>query len=142
MNERKPVHILLIDDDEVDVIAVRRAFRKTRIDVPVEVVGDGIEALRVLRGNGIHRPLPRPYLILLDLNMPRMSGLEFLEELRDDPDLRHAPVFVLTSSLDREQKLRAYDYNVAGYVIKSRMAEDFVKLANMLEMYCRLIELP
>lgn len=138
----KAIPILLIDDDEVDVIAVRRAFRKADAPNPIEVVGDGIEALHRLRGTDGHAPMPRPCMILLDLNMPRMTGLEFLKEMRADPHLRHAIVFVLTSSKDRGQKRAAYDYNVAGYVIKSHRADDFLQLARMLNLYGRMVEMP
>lgn len=90
------VHLLLVEDDEVDAEAIKRAFRKRRIANPFTVVRDGIEALEVLRGEDGREPLPRPFLILLDLNMPRMSGLEFLRETRQDPELRDAIIFVLT----------------------------------------------
>lgn len=135
------IRVLLVDDDEVDVRAVRRAFAKMGVDHPIHVAADGIEALRVLRGEGCE-PLAQPLLILLDLNMPRMNGVEFLRELRSDPQLASAVVFVLTSSKDELQKRAAYDYHVAGYVIKSDLSEDFCRLASMLREYWRLVELP
>ncbi|QNN23419.1 response regulator [Planctomycetales bacterium ZRK34] len=135
------VNILIVDDDEVDVLAVRRAFTKMKIANPIHVAPDGLEALRKLRGEGCE-PMPRPYLIMLDLNMPRMSGIEFLDALRADPEHGHAVVFVLTSSRDEYQKIQAYDHHVAGYVVKSHMSDDFCKLASMLGMYWQLVELP
>jgi len=136
------LNILLVDDDTVDVMAVRRALRKVGVDHPVHVAGDGCEALNMLRGAGGCDPLPRPYLILLDLNMPRMNGIEFLKALRADPDHHAAIVFVLTSTNDESQKLEAYDHHVAGYVVKSHRSVDFHRLAEMLEHYRRLVSLP
>ncbi|MBI1367999.1 MAG: response regulator [Planctomycetes bacterium] len=136
------VNILVVDDDEVDVMAVRRAFVKAGIRNPVKVAGDGLEALSILRSQDPHETIHRPYLILLDLNMPRMDGVEFLKHLRADPKHRGAVVFVLTSSKDEQHKRQAYQYHVAGYVIKSNLSDDFVKLASLLEQYARLVELP
>ena len=141
MNE-KTVHFLIVDDDQVDVMAVKRAFKKAKIANPMVVAGDGLEALAVLRGRDGHTRLPKPYIILLDLNMPRMNGLEFLKELRQDPHHKDAIVFVLTSSKDERQRIEAFDYNVAGYMIKSRMSDDFLRLAEMLDLYWRLVEMP
>ena len=135
------VHVLLIEDDEVDAEAVERGFRKQRISNPFVVVGNGVEALEKLRETGENR-LPRPYMILLDINMPQMNGLEFLTELRADPELRRSVVFVLTTSNNDEDKVAAYDAQVAGYLLKSRAGEDFVNVINMLDAYWRVVEFP
>lgn len=134
----KTVHILLVEDDEVDVMGIQRAFEKLRIANPITVKYNGLEALEFLR-NGLIRT---PYLILLDLNMPRMNGIEFLTELRQDPALHNAIVFVLTTSKDQEDRLAAYNLNVAGYIVKSNIGRDFMKLVHMLDHYWRLIEFP
>ena len=95
MSETKPVTIFLVEDDEVEAEAVTRAFRKAHIGNPIETARDGVEALERLRGQNGQQKLEKPYLILLDLNMPRMNGLEFLQELRGDADLSSTVVFVL-----------------------------------------------
>ena len=92
------VNILLVEDDEVDVMAVKRALKTLKIANPFFRAADGIEALEMLRGTGGKKQLPSPYIVLLDLNMPRMDGLEFLDELRQDPALHRSVVFVMTTS--------------------------------------------
>jgi CheY-like chemotaxis protein len=135
------VNLLLVEDDKVDVKAFKRALRDLRILNPLTVATDGMDALEILRGrNGIER-LTRPYLILLDLNMPRMGGIEFLDELRNDPELSRSLVFVMTTSADEEDRFRAYDRHVAGYVLK-HSAASFIDAVAMLGHYWRVIELP
>lgn len=136
------VHILLVEDDEVDREAIVRGFRKQRIANPVTVVGSGVEALHVLRGESGFARLPRPYLILLDINMPRMTGLEFLEVLRNDSELKCSIVFMLTTSNRVEDKVAAYNRQIAGYLLKSRAGEDFVNMVSLLESYWRVVEFP
>lgn len=138
MNE---VTVLLVEDDQVDAEAVRRAFQKQKIANPLVEVNDGVEALSLLRGEQ-GDPLPRPYIILLDLNMPRMNGLEFLKHLREDEKLRDSIVFVLTTSDDNRDKLAAYEQHVAGYMVKSRAGKDFLDLTALLDHYWRIIEMP
>src|SRR5262245_51307704 len=99
------VNFLIVDDDQVDVQAIQRGLQKQRIANPVHVARDGVEALQMLRGEGGVANVPRPYLILLDLHMPRMDGLQFLRELRKDPELTDSVVFVLTTSATEEDKL-------------------------------------
>ena len=120
-------------------MTVRRAFEKNRIVNPLFVAGDGIEALEMLRGGGV--PLSRR-IILLDLNMPRMTGIEFLRELRRDSRLMHTPVVVLTTSNDDRDKIEAYNLNVAGYLLKPVTFIDFVELMATLNKYWTLVELP
>ncbi|GAB5536914.1 MAG: response regulator [Rubricoccaceae bacterium] len=134
-----PVTLLLVEDDDVDAEAIQRAFRQQRIANPFVVVRDGVEALEALRQPGA---VPRPFLVLLDINMPRMSGIEFLEALRDDPQLRQAIVFVLTTSDRDEDKLAAYSQHVAGYIVKSRAGEDFLAVVQLLKAYWRIVEFP
>jgi CheY-like chemotaxis protein len=138
----KPIHILLVEDDEVDAEAIVRAFRKQKIANPVTIVSDGIEALEVLRGTGENERLPRPYLILLDINMPRMNGIEFLQVLRQDQELERSIVFMLTTSNRDEDKLAAYDEQIAGYLVKARAGEEFADVINMLNSYWRVVEFP
>jgi CheY-like chemotaxis protein len=134
--------ILLVDDDAVDVAAIRRAFRKLDIVNPIALARNGIEALEMLHGENDHAKLEAPLLILLDLNMPRMGGIEFLEELRADPELRRTLVFVMTTSAAEEDREHAYEYNIAGYVVKGRPGQTFLQSIAALESYWRMIELP
>ncbi len=136
------IHILLVEDDEIDAMGIQRAFRKQKIANPIHVAENGIEALNMLRSSNGHGPMPRPYLILLDLNMPQMNGIEFLEELRKDPDLNDSLVFVLTTSDDDRDKVAAYEKHVAGYMVKAKAGEDFLHLMELLDGYWRYVEFP
>jgi CheY-like chemotaxis protein len=136
------VNIFLVEDDEVDVMAVKRALKDLKIANPFFRATDGIDALEMLRGENGKKKLPRPYLVLLDLNMPRMGGLEFLEELRKDPDLRRSVVFVMTTSAAEEDRVRAYDKCISGYVLKHSAAHSFIDAVTMLEHYWRVVEFP
>lgn len=138
----RAVTILLVDDDKVDAMALRRSFRELKITNPVIEAHDGIEALQRLRGENGHEKASEPLLILLDLNMPRMGGIEFLEQLRNDPSLRRTLVFVMTTSTAKEDRILAYDKNVAGYVLKHVSGRSFVEAIRMLEHYWRTIEFP
>jgi CheY-like chemotaxis protein len=135
----KTLNILLIEDDQVDVMNVKRAFDKNRIANPLHTAGDGIEALEMLRNNKVPRDRR---IILLDLNMPRMNGIEFLRELRSDPDLHLTPVVVLTTSDDERDKIDAYNLNVAGYLLKPVTFINFVEVMATLNKYWTLVELP
>lgn len=139
--DNQPAHILLVEDDDVDAEAVVRAFRAKQIANPFTLVKNGLEALAVLRGDGVER-LPRPYIILLDINLPRMNGLEFLHALRQDEEIRRSIVFVLTTSDRDEDKMAAYDQQIAGYLLKSRAGEDFVEIVALLQSYWSLVEFP
>ena len=136
------VNILLVEDDEVDVKAMRRTFRELKIANPVTEARDGIEAFDHLRGTGGCEAVGRPCLVLLDLNMPRMGGLEFLDALRKDPKLRPIPVFVMTTSTAEEDRIRAYDHNVAGYLLKDSSGSGFLEAISMLEHYWRIVMFP
>ena len=135
----KSLNILLVEDDQVDVMNVTRAFERNKIANPLFVAGDGIEALALLRSGKIPRDRR---LILLDLNMPRMNGIEFLRTLRADEELHLTPVVVLTTSDDERDKIHAYDLNVAGYLLKPVTFVNFVEAMAALNKYWTLVELP
>lgn len=141
-SQNQVVNILLVEDDDVDQEAIQRAFQRQRIVNPITVVPDGIHALSVLRGIDGYQPLPKPYIILLDINMPRMNGIEFLQQLRRDPGLESSIVFVLTTSDSDEDKLAAYDEQIAGYILKTRAGADFNHVISMLDSYWKIIEFP
>ena len=138
---REPMRVILIDDDDVDIMSVKRAFRRKGVGATFHVARDGVEGLEALRRNGPDA-IPQPYVILLDLNMPRMNGIELLQELRSDPALRGAVVFVMTTSQDANDLAAAYGLQVAGYIPKAGMDLDFGDVATMLEAYWRVVDLP
>jgi CheY-like chemotaxis protein len=142
--EPQIINILLVEDDEVDVMNVRRAFKKGHITNPLYVAGNGIQALEMLRGkNGQPPTVPTERrLILLDLNMPKMDGIEFLNELRADPELKQTPVVVLTTSNEDCDRVNAYELNVAGYLLKPVTFATFVETMSALNKYWALCQLP
>jgi CheY-like chemotaxis protein len=139
----KLYNILLVDDDQVDIMNVQRAFKKNNIQNPLHVANNGMEALDLLRGTeGREKIIPTPRLILLDINMPRMNGIEFLRELRKDPVLRSISVIIMTTSNDDKDKFEAYNLNVAGYIVKPVSFEKFVGAVSVLNTYWQLCEMP
>lgn len=131
------LNILLVEDDEVDIMTVKRAFKKGNITNPLYIAGNGIEALEMLRDTPAQPSLipPERRLILLDLNMPKMNGLEFLKELRSDRTISHIPVVVLTTSNEERDRVQAYNFNVAGYLLKPVTFNTFVDLMITLDRY-------
>lgn len=136
------VNLLLVEDDEVDIQGMKRAFAKSRIGNPITVARDGIEALEFLRGENGRPKLAKPHLILLDLNMPRMNGLEFLQAIRADEDLKSSIVFMITTSKAEEDRARAYDQHVAGYIVKQDPANTFMQAVALMEHYWKIVEFP
>ncbi len=136
------VSILLIEDDDIDAKSVERSFRKLKLLNPIRRAKNGIEALSILRGKDGEEAIERPYIILLDLNMPIMGGHEFLRALRDDKSLSDSVVFVLTTSEADKDIASAYDSNIAGYIVKSDVQDGFAKLIDMLDHYWRIVLLP
>jgi CheY-like chemotaxis protein len=136
-------NLLLVDDDEIDVMTVQRAFKKNNITNELFVATNGLEALDMLRGNGNFPIIPTDRrLILLDLNMPKMGGIEFLRELRADPALKPTPVIVLTTSNEEKDKVEAYNLNVAGYIVKPVTFSKFVEAVGTLNKYWTFSEMP
>jgi len=137
--------ILLVEDDPVDVMSVRRAFDRNKVTNPLYVVSNGEEGLAFLRHEGKYaKPgaAPPPNLILLDLKMPRMGGLELLSILKNDPDLQHIPVVVLTTSDEDADIQQSFQNGVAGYLIKPVTFEKFVQAIQVFDLYWTLSELP
>ena len=142
MNTADTPTILLIEDDDVAAESVMRSLNKAGIQFPVVWAEDGLDGLNILRGHNAQRKVPRPRLVLVDLNMPRMNGIEFLHALRSDAELKDEVVFVLTTSDDDNDRSRAYDENVAGYMVKSRLGPQFAKLIDLLQSYKLAVKLP
>ncbi len=138
------INILIVDDDPIDTEALKRTLKAAEITDPLYEAKDGEEALRMLRHEEGATPVPAPVMVLLDLNMPRMNGLEFLEALRKDPDpvLRRTVVFVLTTSEDIYDRCGAYDAHISGYIVKSHKKNNFSKLAHFIKTYSQMILFP
>ena len=125
LEDARVIDVLLVEDDEGDVLMTREAFEYYKIQNRLHVVGDGEQALQFLRRTGPYADAPRPGLILLDVNLPRRSGLEVLGELKADPDLHTIPVVVLTTSQAQADILRSYELHANAYVIKPFDAAQF-----------------
>ncbi len=144
MQEARLINVLLVEDDEVDVMNVKRAFKKNNISNPLYIATNGIEALAMLRGspNQFDAVPTHRRLILLDLNMPKMGGIEFLHALRADPFLQKTPVVVLTTSNRDQDRVEAYHFNIAGYLLKPVAFSAFADLMAALNNYWMLCEMP
>jgi CheY-like chemotaxis protein len=136
----KPVTLLIVEDDEFDAMAIMRALESLKISNPTLIAQDGIEALEHLRGENGREKITVPYIILLDINMPRMSGLELLDIVRGDPELKQAIVFIFTTSSADQDIIAAYEYNVAGYVFKSDIKESLKEAIQQLNFHWTLTE--
>ncbi|QCR22990.1 response regulator [Pontibacter sp. SGAir0037] len=134
----KLVNVLLVEDDEVDIMNVQRAFKKNSITNPLFIARNGLEALEMLKSGMV----PFPHIIILDINMPKMNGIEFLKELRQDDDFKSASVFVMTTSNEDSDKINAYNLNVAGYILKPLSFEKFITSVATLNSYWKLCERP
>lgn len=138
----KVVRFLVIDDDQVSVMKIKRVLKKANLSNPVSVAQDGIEALELLRGSPESERLMQPYVVTLDINMPRMDGHEFLEEVRNDPSLRSVVIFVLTTSDNHSDVMAAYDKNIAGYILKENSENGLLEKINMIKDFTNLVVLP
>ncbi len=142
--DHRMINILLVEDDEVDIMNVKRAFKRGNIANPLFIANNGLEALNMLRGTQ-DNPAVVPHdrrLILLDLNMPKMGGIELLQHLRNDQNLKSIPVVVLTTSNQDRDLVEAYNFNVAGYLIKPVEFSHFVEVMATLNKYWSLSEMP
>lgn len=139
----RPVHILLVEDNPGDVRLAKAALAEGKVKNDLHVARDGVEALEYLRKQGQYKGAPRPDLVLLDLNLPRKTGREVLQEVKDDPDLRRIPIIVLTSSEAEEDILKSYNLHANGYVTKPVDFDKFVKLMNTIEeFWFTMVKLP
>ena len=136
MRTSKP--ILLVEDDNIDAMTVKRALKELKIANPLVHQLNGEEALDYLRTDNSHRPC----VILLDLNMPRMNGIEFLKIAKADNELRQIPVIVLTTSKDEHDKVESFHFSVAGYIVKPTDYKKFVDAIRTLDLYWTLSEMP
>ena len=138
VKDSEDVTLLLIEDDDIDAMTVERSFIKQRIANKVVRAYDGIEALEMLKNGMVKRPL----VILLDLQMPRMGGIEFLKIIRADENLADLVVFVLTTSKSESDMLSSYSQHIAGYFVKGEVGEKFLGIVDVLESYWKIVHLP
>lgn len=141
---KRDIPILLVEDDDVDSENVVRAFKKNRITNPLFITGNGEEALAFLRRSPPYADAgqyPRPGIILLDLNMPVMNGIEFLRAVKGDDDLKRIPVVVLTTSSEENDRVESFKLCVAGYIIKPVEFDKFVDALRTIDIYWTLSEL-
>ena len=136
MQESKP--ILLVEDDSVDVMTVKRGFKELAIPYSLVHLPNGEEALKYLKDKSNEEPT----LILLDLNMPRMSGIEFIRAVKADPALKHIPIVVLTTSKNERDVTMSFELGVAGYLVKPADYEQFREAMGVVSAYWSLSELP
>ncbi|SEL27250.1 Response regulator receiver domain-containing protein [Colwellia chukchiensis] len=136
--EKKEVSLFLIEDDDVDAMSITRSFEKMKLSNPIIRAHDGVEGLQMLRSGAV----PSPFIILLDLQMPRMNGLEFLEQVRADENLAQSTIFILTTSKSDEDIAASYQKNIAGYFIKDQVGEEFLDIVKMLKGYWKIALLP
>lgn len=134
--KEKQFNILLVEDDEVDVMNVKRAFKKNNIINPLYLANNGLEALQLLESGSVKTPL----IIILDINMPKMNGIEFLQRLRANENLKSITVFVMTTSDNDKDKIEAYNLNVAGYILKPLSFEKFISTVAVLNSFWQISE--
>jgi CheY-like chemotaxis protein len=142
-SDARPIEILLVEDDEGDVLLTTEALEASKITNNMHVARNGEEALRFLRRSEGYTDAPRPDIVLLDLNLPRVDGREVLKEIKDDPDLRRIPIVVLTTSEAEEDILRSYDLHANAYVTKPVDFERFLKVIQSIdEFFVTVVRLP
>jgi len=136
------VTILLVEDDDIDAATVVRGLASAKIINPLVRAQDGVEALDMLLGTNGRAKLQPPYLLLVDIRMPRLDGLGLIREIRRNQMLQRTIIFALTTSDSDRDRMAAYDEHVAGYIVKSNTHDQFLQLARMLEYYLLIVELP
>jgi CheY-like chemotaxis protein len=143
LQPERQVEILLVEDDPGDVLMTREAFQDYKLRNQLHVVNDGVEAMAFLRQEGDHAGKPRPDLVLLDLNLPRMDGREVLEAIKSDAELASIPVVVLTTSEAEDDVLRSYSLHANAYVTKPVDFERFIEVVRQIDdFFVTVVRLP
>jgi two-component system, chemotaxis family, response regulator Rcp1 len=142
-NSGKPVEILLVEDNPGDARLMLDVMKGLKVRNTIRIVEDGEEAMAFLHQSGQYAQVPRPDLILLDLNLPKKDGREVLAEIRSSPDLKAIPVIILTVSQADQDMLKAHDLRADGYVVKPVDAEQFISIVNFVDdFYLTLVSIP
>ena len=142
---KKPFVVLMAEDDEHDIVATRRAWKKHHIANPLYIVNDGEECLDFLYQRGKYSEpgaAPRPGILLLDIKMPKVDGLTVLKQIRENGELRHLPVIILTTSKAEEDRVRSYDLGANAYIVKPVGFENFSEAVRTISLFWQLVELP
>jgi chemotaxis family two-component system response regulator Rcp1 len=143
LSESKPINILLVEDNEPDVVLTQEAFKEAKVANMLYVVEDGVEALDFLRRESRYVEVPRPDLILLDLNLPKKDGREVLDEIKSDPKLASIPVVILTTSTDERDVLQAYSHHANCYITKPVDFAQFMAVVKSIEgFWLTVVRLP
>jgi CheY-like chemotaxis protein len=143
MESSLPIEVLLVEDDPGDVLMTQEAFEEHKVRNKLNVVQDGEEALAYLRREGQYADAPRPDLVLLDLNLPRVDGREVLQVIKEDQDLRRIPVVVLTTSQADEDIIRSYSLHANAYVTKPVDFDSFIAVVRQIdEFFVSVVKLP
>lgn len=136
--KNKEVALFLIEDDDIDALTIERGLKQQNIDNPIIRAYDGQQAIELLEEHQV----PSPYVIVLDLQMPRLNGVEFLKKIRSEDKYKDAVVFVLTTSVSDSDVMETYSQHVAGYFVKDQLGDNFSELINMLSKYWKIVVLP
>jgi CheY-like chemotaxis protein len=136
------VTILLVEDDDIDAATVKRGLAAAKIVNPLVRAHDGVDALDLLRGTNGKQKLQPPYLLLVDIRMPKLDGLGLVRAIRADRALQRTVIFILTTSDSDRDQTAAYDSHVAGYIVKSNARDHFLRVANMIEYYLMIVSPP
>ena len=142
---KDPFVILMAEDDEHDIVATKRAWKKHHIANPLYIVNDGEECLDFLHRRGEYSEpgtAPRPGIVMLDIKMPKMDGLAVLKQIREDDEMRHLPVIILTTSKAEEDRISGYDLGVNAYIVKPVGFDSFSEAVNTISLFWQLVELP
>lgn len=142
MSDKKGISILMVEDDENDIIMTKRAFERYNLRNVLYVARDGEEALDFIYHRGDYQDSPAPGLILLDIKLPKMDGLEVLRRLKSDPDKRHIPVVILTASRREKDKIESYKLGVNSYIVKPLDFSKFIEAVSTINLYWSLNQLP
>jgi CheY-like chemotaxis protein len=134
-------NVLLVEDDFLDIMSVQRTFKKAGVHHNLIVAKNGVEALEMLRGEGTEKIDPKPLVILLDINMPKMNGIEFLQAIRNDSQFRDIEVFMTTTSEEEQDQEAARRLNVRGYIVKPLSFESFEKASSSMDSFSLFMKL-
>jgi CheY-like chemotaxis protein len=144
MNDKNFI-VLMAEDDEHDVMATKRAWKTNRMENPLYIVNDGEECLDYLYRRGAYSDpatSPRPGIVLLDINMPKMDGLETLKAIKESAEFTHLPVIMLTTSQAEEDRLKSYSFGANAYIVKPIGFENFSEAIRTINLFWKLVELP
>lgn len=143
VNKQRSAQILLVEDNRGDVLLTRRAFKDAKIDNQLTVASTGEEALAILRKEGVHADSRMPDIILLDINLPQMSGKEVLREIKQDDKLKRIPVIVLSSSRAESDVIKSYELHANGYITKPvKLNELSEAIQNLEQFWFKLVVMP